>query len=146
MKYSFVFLAFLFLACGSTKKAKRTEENVENLKQMAYCKCLDYAINRFVGKDTIDITSYISVENQMDFFGGYFIKNMLPLLDSAAKSHFLNELKYRFSPNVGEGTYGKVAYRIDCLYFYKSKQLDSLARVLSKRINDSIYIDPFYNK
>jgi hypothetical protein len=146
MRYSLLLFAFLFFGCGTTRKAKRSEENVENLKQMAYCKCLDYAINRFVGKDSIDIVSYIIVKNKMDFFGGYFINNIRPSLDSAAKSILLEELKYQFTPNVGEGTYGKVGYRIDCLNFYKSRQLDSLARALSKRINDSIYCDPFYNK
>lgn len=114
---------------------------------MGYCNCLNYSINRFIKKDTVDISLDFIID-KMDFYGGYFIrsKNMYPLLDSAAMSISLKEEKYQFTNGRVEGAYGKVAYRLECIEFYKSKQLDSLAKTIARQINDSIYIDPFYKK
>ncbi len=146
MKYISLLLIIFFASCGASKYALRDKENIENMKELAYCKCLTSAIEKFVGKDSVDISDSRAVD-YFDYIEWYYVKKILPVLDSAAKYISVEEAKHQFHTGphqVAEGTNGKVQYKMDCLNFYKSKQLDSLVRVLNRKINDSLHNDDNY--
>ena len=147
MKYSCLLLIFIFASCSTSKYALKNKENIETMKQFAYCECLKFSIEKFVGKDSVDISG----SRTFDYFelvGGFFIRRIFPVLDSAAKSISIEEAKHQFHTGptqVAEGTNGKVQYKMDCLNFYKSKQLDSLVRALNGKINDTLRNDEWYH-
>ena len=147
MKYRSLLLIIVFVSCSTSKYSLRNKENMETMKQLAYCNCLTFAIDKFVGKDSVDISSSIAF-NYFDNIEWYYVRKILPVLDSAAKSILIEESKHQFHTDstfqVAEGANGKVEYKIDCLNFYKSKQLDSLVRALNKKLNDSIRNDDNY--
>ncbi len=129
MKYTSLFLIIFFAFCGTSKYVLRNKENIENMKQLAYCNCLTFAIERFVGKDSVDISGSSS-RMYFEYIEWYYVKKILPVLDSAAKSISIEEAKHQYHRGPGkvaEGTNGKVQYKMDCLNFYKSKQLDSFS-------------------
>jgi hypothetical protein len=140
-----LFFLVLLSSCVSIKKITETNSSIEKLKELAYCKCLEYSIDHFVAKDSIDISINILTEN-MDFYGGYFVRNLLPKIDSLSYSVYSKQKNNQLNFPVAEGTSGKVAYKIQCLEYYKSKQLDSLTRKVVREIKDSIYADNFYKK
>jgi hypothetical protein len=140
------FLVLLISSCTHTKKNIVTNSNIQKLKSLAYCKCLEYSISNFVGKDTNDISGALLTES-MDFYGGYFFRNFYPIIDSSAYTVYLKQKRRQFEPYpVAEGSGGKVAYKLECLDFYQSKELDNITKIIAKGINDSIYIDNFYKK
>gem|GEM_PF-3182694 len=146
MRYSSLLLIIMFISCGTSKYALRDKENIETMKQLAYCNCLTFAIKRFVGKDSVDVSSR-SAFNYFDYIEWYYVKKILPVLDSAAKSISIEEAKHQFhtgSGQVAEGSNGTVTYEMDCLNLYKSKQLDSLVRALNRKLNDSLRNDDNY--
>jgi hypothetical protein len=140
MKYISLILIIFFASCGTSKYAIRDKENIENMKELAYCKCLTFAIQKFVGKDSLDISNN-NANMYFEYIEWYYVKKILPVLDSAAESISIEEAKHRFNKGPGqvaEGVNGKVEYKMDCLNFYKSKQLDSLVRAMNRKLNDSI--------
>jgi len=146
MKYYSLFLIIFFASCGTSKYALRDKENIETMKQLAYCKCLTFSIAKFVGKDSIDISDSRAF-NYFDNIEWYYVRKIIPLLDSVAKSITIEEAKHQFYKGPGqiaEGTNGKVQYKLDCLNFYKSMQLDSLVRAMNRKLNDSLRNDDDY--
>ena len=135
-----------FVSCSTSKYTLRNKKNIESMKRLAYCDCLTFAIDKFIAKDSVDISDGNSL-NHFEFIGGYFSRNILPVLDSAAKNISNKESSNQFhtgNTQVSEGRNGKVEYKIACLDFYKSKHLDSLTRALNKKINDSLRNDDNY--
>lgn len=128
--YSLVLISYF--SCSVDKKA--TEQAVITAKEIVYCKCLEYNINNFAGRDTLDISTLL-LNEQFDIYGGYLAKSFYPLLDSTAYSILKKEINQQFASSKYESSIGKVSYQIDCLRFYQSKQLDSLCKVIIHKIN-----------
>lgn len=128
MKYLLAILViFTQSACSVQKNSKKQTENIELLKELAYCKCVEHAMEMNKGKDTSDI-SLASVLERMDS-RGLSSKFVYPVLDSSAKLVVLTQYNSQFE-NEGrhENTWNKNNYILSCLEFYKSKRLDSLVR------------------
>lgn len=114
-------------ACSVQKSSKNQTENIELLKELAYCRCVEYAMEMNKGKDTSDI-SLASVLEEMDS-KGFTSKFVYPVLDSSAKQIILRQYKSQFE-NEGkhENAWNKNNYILSCLQFYRSQKLDSLVR------------------
>ena len=128
MKYLLIILVtFTQSACTVQKSSKKQNENIELLKEVAYCKCLEHAMEMNKGKDTSDI-SLASVLERMDS-KGLSSKFVYPVLDSSAKLVVLTQYNSQFE-NEGkhENAWNKNNYILSCLEFYKSQRLDSLVR------------------
>lgn len=129
MKNSIVLIMMLFVLSCKTSKQINKSKDIELIKQLTYCKCLEYNIKMYVGEDSVDM-SRESIADMMSVYGGSFVRSWSPLLDSLAYKVYADGEKARFDTNRYPSSYGLVEYKLDCLKLYKSKQLDSLARVI----------------
>jgi len=129
MKNSIIFIMLLFVLSCTTSKQINKSKNIELIKQLTYCKCLDYNIKMYVGEDSVDLSIGL-ITDMMSVYGGTFVRSWSPLLDSIAYKIYVDGEKARFDTNRHESAYGMVPYKLWCLELYKSKQLDSLARVI----------------
>ena len=50
MKNSIIFIMLLFVLSCTTSKQINKSKNIELIKQLTYCKCLDYNIKMYVGE------------------------------------------------------------------------------------------------
>ena len=124
-------ICILFCSCFGPR-INSESKNCELIKQLAYCKCLEYNIANFVGKDTLD-RSIPLINQRMDIYGGYFVNHFYPIIDSISKDVYKQELNAKGDTNfTAESSCGKVDYKSACLDFYKSKKLDSLAKNIYK--------------
>jgi hypothetical protein len=128
---SIILMGVVFTSCSSPQKSIKSK-NIELIKKLAFCKCLEYNITNFVGTDTLDISADL-IQEEMSIYGGKFVSRLYPLIDSSAKSIFLLEKKARFDSLRHESAFGKVGYKRSCIDFYKSNPLDSLAKEIYKK-------------
>ncbi len=128
MKY-LIFLLVLCTqsACCVRKSSKKQNENIELLKELAYCKCVEHSMEMNKGKDSSDI-SLASVLEKMDS-KGLSSKFVYPVLDSSAKLVVLKQYNSQFE-NEGkhDNAWNKTNYILSCLEYYKSQRLDSLVK------------------
>jgi hypothetical protein len=134
MRINFLLVVLIAGSCNMPKYNTKTKQNIELLKNLSHCKCLEYSINKFVGKDSIDISSEILIDK---FYSIGLSRKSYYILDSMAKSVMISETNSQFaSPNKYLESYGKVSYKIGCYNFYHSKSLDSLVKILLKKNKD----------
>ncbi len=138
MKNSIIVIMMLFVLSCTTSKQSNKSKDIELIKQLTYCKCLEYNIKMYVGEDSVDM-SRGSIADMMSFYGGSFVRSWSPLLDSLAYKVYADGEKARFDTNKYPSSYGLVEYKLECLKLYKSKKLDSLARVIYTQIKKNSY-------
>ena len=131
-------IMMLFVLSCTTSKHINKSKDIELIKQLTYCKCLEYNIKMYVGEDSVDM-SRGSIADMMSVYGGSFVRSWSPLLDSLAYKVYTDGEKARFDSNKYPSSYGLVEYKLECLKLYKSKQLDSLARVIYTQIKKNSY-------
>ncbi len=131
----FFIIIIIGLSCNITRKSIRSKD-IELIKQLTYCKCLDYNIKNFVGVDSVDISSGL-IADLISVYGGDFARKYMSALDSIAYKVYIDAKRVQFDTGKHESSYGKVAYKLDCLELYKSKKVDSLARIIYYDLSNS---------
>ncbi|HTN38832.1 MAG TPA: hypothetical protein VL053_17245 [Arachidicoccus sp.] len=139
-KYYFVFILVILSIC-SCKAVKRGEstklDGKELIKQLAFCKCLNYCFSNINNTDSVDNSIQWLKGMLLDRYGRYYSFKIEPTIDSLAKKEYRKIEKSRYPDQpVAEGSYGKASYSIDCLNFYKSDKLDSLTNEMEKEFKD----------
>ncbi|MFT4202756.1 MAG: hypothetical protein QM610_02475 [Chitinophagaceae bacterium] len=131
-------VALILNGCKTVIHKNDNYKNIDLIKKFAYCKCMQESIQNFVGRDSIDYGLIWTKNMLLDKYGRFYAKKINPLVDSFAHKQFLKSQQSRFpSQPVAEGAYGKAAYTLDCLHFYNSEELDSLAWAFTQEYNSS---------
>lgn len=123
MKKVFQIIAFsisiFLISCSGSSKVT---ENRNLLKEYAYCKCLNFAIaDSSFFKDDLSLSIYREIAN--------YNPEVYDLIDSLAK-----KAAYEIKPSEISDHNGKKAILIGCFSFYKSQTLDSIIRLMDKKI------------
>ena len=126
-------VSFLLLySCSVNRTVRKEKTDVELLKELAFCQCLENSLETFSTLDTLE-AGRGEVLNLMDS-RGLFPNIVQPIFDSLA---FIIVAKQRKAENdtlyKHESARGRTSYTLACLDFYNSNKLDSLVRSFPKR-------------
>lgn len=137
--YIVILIILSIISCKSIKGDKAQNlAGKELIKQLAYCKCIEYCLSDSNKKDRIDYSVNWIIGMLLDHFGRYYSYKIEPAIDSLAKMEYLQIEKSKKSDKpVAIQSYGKAAYSLDCLNFYKSYKLDSIAEKLDNEFDIS---------
>ena len=128
----FLFSILLFYSCSVNRTVKNEKTDIELLKELAFCQCLEHSLETFSTLDNLEMGRG-EVLNLMDA-KGLFPNIAQPIFDSLA---FLIVAEQRKAKNdtlyKHESASGRTSYTLACLDFYNSKKLDSLVRSFPKR-------------
>ena len=135
MKKGIIFSGIILLiSCSSTRITTKQNSDLDLIKQLAYCECMEHSINQFVAKGSNDM-SMQEVANMMEY-NGMYTKNVAKIMDSLALEVVTQEKKNQFDTvgkhNDDPVNNGRTIYLYDCLKFYKSQKLDSIVRAIPK--------------
>lgn len=138
----------IFCSCNTTRTSRRLEDqDKELIKTLAYSKCMDYCIAKYVGKDSLNNSTQNLYGIMADYYGRFFLHTIYPIIDSLAKTNYLNIEKSRYpGAPVAESISGKTTYTLACLQFYKSRQLDSISNIFIRKMKDSVYSEPILRR
>ena len=115
-----------------SRTIKKEKTDIELLKELAFCQCLEHSLETFSTLDTLEMGRG-EVLNLMDS-RGLFPNIVQPIFDSlcfkivAAQIKAKNDTLYTH-----ESARGRTSYTLACLDFYNSKKLDSLVKSIPKR-------------
>lgn len=130
--YLSLFSILLLCSCSINKTIQKEKSDVELLKELAFCQCLENSLQTFSAIDTLEM-SRGEVLNSMDA-KGLFPNNVQPIFDSLANSIVRRQIRAKNDTlNKHESARGRTSYIIDCLDLYNSKKLDSLIKSFPKR-------------
>ena len=122
----------LFYSCSVNRTSKKEKTDVELLKELAFCQCLEHSIETFSKLDTLEMGRG-EVLNLMDS-KGLFPNIVQPILDSLASLIVAEQRKEKNDTLYKhESARGRTSYTLGCLDFYNSKKLDSLVKSFPKR-------------
>ena len=82
--YTFLFSIFLFCSGSINRNIQKEKTDIELLKELAFCKCLEHSLDTFSKVDTLEMGSG-EVLNLMDT-KGLFSNIVQPIFDSLALS------------------------------------------------------------
>ena len=124
------YFAYLFFnSCTVNKNFEQKKQNLEILKQFAFCKCLEHSIETFGKIDSSEVGSG-EVINLMDA-NKLYPKKIEPIFDSLSIAIIQKQIKNKYdSTNKSDAALGKTSYIFSCIEFYNSKRLDSFVKLL----------------
>ena len=130
--YIFIILIFVFYSCSVNRSIKKEKTDVELLKELAFCKCLEHSLDTFSKIDTLEMGSG-EVLNLMDT-KGLFSNIVQPIFDSLALSIVAEQRKAKSDTQYKhESGRERTSYILTCLDLYNSKKLDSLIKSFPKK-------------
>ena len=126
-------VSFLLLySCSVNRTVRKEKTDVELLKELAFCQCLEHSLETFSTLDTLE-AGRGEVLNLMDS-RGLFPNIVQPIFDSLAFLIVARQMKAKNDTLYKhESARGRTSYTLACLDFYNSKKLDSLVRSFQKR-------------
>lgn len=135
------FLAFIALLSSCFTEKKIPKENIDLLKQLTYCRCIEYSMKEFDGLNSSD-RSYGDIVEEMDSKGLYN-KNINHLIDSIVGAELFLQKKIRIDSAGKHNDNGRfnTTYILRCLQLYKSKTIDSFYKSLPKSLYYVQYSD-----
>ena len=121
----------LFYSCSVNKSITKEKTEVELLKELAFCQCLERSLETFSTLDTLE-TARGEVLNLMDS-KGLFPNIVQPVFDSLSFKIVAAQIKAKTDTlDKHESARGRTSYTLACLDFYNSKRLDSLVKSFPK--------------
>jgi hypothetical protein len=128
----FLVSILLFYSCSVNSRIKIEKTDIELLKELAFCQCLEHSLETFSTLDTLE-TGRGEVLNLMDS-KGLFPNIVQPIFDSLAFLIVAEQIKAKNDTLYKhESARGRTSYTLACLDFYNSKKLDSLVRSFPKK-------------
>lgn len=123
MKLHFIIIITVLTSCKSNVSS--IDNNRQLLKEFAYCKCIENAnLDSNVLKNDISISVYQEISN--------YNSEVYAEIESAAIK-FAKNIK----PTILSDHRNKKTVFLDCFAFYKSKSLDSLIKIMDKKVEDN---------